>query len=238
MFLGDQSEKCSIHLAVSASGVRFDALRSDEHAERREWNGDWKSGTQADNSGLRFEIAIPWKTLAAAGIAKDNLMVNFQMNKQSLNSEIPTWPGSKGREVQGRPGIGEPLISLGSQGATRCDNFVPLGLGTRPPAHSRKFTVRLHFAELGDIREGQRVFDVHLQGQRILENFDVVREAGGPQRALVRELRDIDAAEALTIAFVPKLRKSATLSISNCPILSGVEIFEQTLSNSEGIAAP
>ena len=40
-----------------------------------------------------------------------------------------------------------------------------------------RHTVRLHFAEPDDVKPGERVFDVKLQGNVVLRDFDVVREA-------------------------------------------------------------
>ena len=76
-------------------------------------------------------------------------------------------------------------------------------------------TVRLHFAELEHTRPGQRVFDVTVQGKDVLRSFDIAREAGGPRRAVVKELRGVPLGPEMTIAF--RARKGV-------PLLSGVEV--------------
>jgi hypothetical protein len=76
------------------------------------------------------------------------------------------------------------------------------------------FTVRLYFAEPAPIEPAARVFDVALQGRRVLESFDVVREAGGPMISVVKELQNIESRGRLTVTFTPRKGK---------PLLCGVE---------------
>jgi len=48
------------------------------------------------------------------------------------------------------------------------------------------YTVRLKYAELYFTSPGQRVFDVTINGQKVLQGFDIVAQAGGPNRAVDR----------------------------------------------------
>ena len=83
----------------------------------------------------------------------------------------------------------------------------------------RAYTVRLVFAEPEDIRAGQRVFDVKLQGREVLPSLDIVKQAGGAMRGIVREFRGVKAAEALEIEFVPRSAKP--------PLVCGVELIAE-----------
>ena len=83
----------------------------------------------------------------------------------------------------------------------------------------------MHFAEVEGARPGQRVFDVKLQGKVVLADFDVAKAAGGPNRAVVKEFRDVVAARAVTVELVPKTKELTPLS---APILSGIEITSVT----------
>ncbi|KMZ75839.1 putative Protein kinase [Zostera marina] len=52
------------------------------------------------------------------------------------------------------------------------------------------YTVNLHFAEImfsefGFSRNGRRIFDVSIQGKKVLENFDITKKAGGVRRGVV-----------------------------------------------------
>ena len=83
------------------------------------------------------------------------------------------------------------------------------------------YTVRLYFAEPQAQAAGQRVFDVMLQGQQALKDFDIVKEAGGIHRTIVKEFRGIKVKESLTIEL-----KAAAKSPMQSPLLCGIEIVE------------
>ena len=57
--------------------------------------------------------------------------------------------------------------------------------------------------KLDDVKAGQRVFDVKLQGKTIISHLDVAAAAGGENRALTREFRNIAAKGTLTVELVP-----------------------------------
>jgi hypothetical protein len=82
----------------------------------------------------------------------------------------------------------------------------------------RTYTVRLHFAEPDGLGEGRRLFHVDLQGKRVLENLDVSKEAGGPGRGLVKELKGVTVGKNLTVKLTP---------FGGLPVLSGVEILAE-----------
>jgi len=68
----------------------------------------------------------------------------------------------------------------------------------------RNYTVRLHFADTEHTEPGRRVFDVSLTGQATLEalkDFDIIRAAGGPNRAVVKEFKNIRVASYLHVDF-------------------------------------
>src|SRR5205814_903778 len=85
----------------------------------------------------------------------------------------------------------------------------------------RLYTVRLHFAEPDGLKAGQRVFDVLVQGKEVLKGFDIAKEAGGPNRGLVREFQGVRAGETLTVAFRVAAQGSAPA------LLCGVEIVAE-----------
>lgn len=82
------------------------------------------------------------------------------------------------------------------------------------------YTVRLHFAEPADISAGERVFDVLLQGNRAIQELDIVEEAGGSHRVFVAEIEGVSPEEngALTLEFV------STPESHRAPLLSGIEV--------------
>jgi hypothetical protein len=107
-------------------------------------------------------------------------------------------------------GDGIPWVSAsGVKGITSLTLMLDKDAKTAQP-----YLVRLHFVEPDGLKPGERVFDVQIQGQEALKDFDIVKEAGGGDRALVREFT-ADAARDLKIKFVP--RRAA-------PLLCGLEV--------------
>ena len=64
-----------------------------------------------------------------------------------------------------------------------------------------RYTVRLAFAELEHDAAGQRVFDIKIQGQVVAEDFDIFQQAGGKNRAVIKEFTGIEADDQLNIDF-------------------------------------
>ncbi len=108
------------------------------------------------------------------------------------------------------------VAASGLQGAGR----VVVTLANDAPPETRKYTVRLHFAEPDDIEPGQRVFHVRLQGQEALADFDVAAEAG-PGTALVKEFPGVEVADKLEISLVPAAEDRGK------PLVCGLEIVAE-----------
>ena len=84
---------------------------------------------------------------------------------------------------------------------------------------TRKYTVRLHFAEPDGVQPGERVFDVRVQGKPALVALDVARESGGQNRSLVKEIAGVEVSDRLVIQLAPD--KNAK---EQAAVLSGLEI--------------
>ena len=117
----------------------------------------------------------------------------FRRHQSSVTGELP-WVASSG--VRGLESVSIKLL----------------------PAEmdDRNYTVRLHFAEPEDLKPGDRVFDVMVQGRRALDAFDIVKEAGGPHRAVVKEVRGVRVNDELRLSFHATGKRPA--------ILCGVEV--------------
>lgn len=87
------------------------------------------------------------------------------------------------------------------------------------------FTVRLHFCDPDNDESGIRVFDVALQGKKVLENFDIAAEAGGAFRPIVQSFHGVrlDANQPLLAEF-NSLSPTGT-DATTTPILNGVELI-------------
>jgi hypothetical protein len=78
--------------------------------------------------------------------------------------------------------------------------------------------------ELESIAEGERIVNVEVQGKQVLKNFDIIKEAGGIERDIVKTIEGIRVKDKLIIRFIPS--KSAPNSKA---ILSGIEIISNDL---------
>ena len=88
----------------------------------------------------------------------------------------------------------------------------------RDSGTARSYTVRLFFAEPEDLAPGDRVFDVALNGQQALTDFDILREAGAARTSVVKEFPGILVEGDLAIALTPANPASAP------PLLCGIEV--------------
>ena len=83
------------------------------------------------------------------------------------------------------------------------------------------YTVELHFSEPDEAEPRQRVFDIHIQGKPVAKEFDIVREAGGPSRALVRSFPNVRIGESLRVELKPAPGSKYP------PVLCGVELRKE-----------
>jgi outer membrane protein assembly factor BamB len=85
-----------------------------------------------------------------------------------------------------------------------------------------EYTVRLYFAEPDEQRApGERRFDVSIGGQRVLESFDIVDEAGGAMRGVIKEFAGI----SLDGRFDLELAAAAGETL-----ISGIEVIAEGLA--------
>ena len=84
----------------------------------------------------------------------------------------------------------------------------------------RPYTVRLYFSEPDDIAPGQRVFDVSIQGKKVLGGFDIAKEAGGSNRSIVKEFSGVMVQYDLTVDLSPS-------GSEHSPLICGVEVLAE-----------
>ncbi|MHC4982931.1 MAG: malectin domain-containing carbohydrate-binding protein, partial [Planctomycetota bacterium] len=86
------------------------------------------------------------------------------------------------------------------------------------------FDVRLGFAAPPGDKVGQRVFDVKVEGKTVLKDFDIVKEAGGVDRAVWKELAGITSTKDLSIELIAKAQKPAP---EQMPLLNAAQIVRR-----------
>ena len=187
--ISDTSLKTILHCGVGITGGRYDG-RWTTIAKKEDpaYSGTWSGTVRVTPDKAAAEFSFPWKTLTAAGLDLDNLVIR---------------PRSK------QPITRQPHISHG---------FRPILLQGQPTA--KRYRVALHFAELRQVAAGECVFDIQIQGQTVLKDFDPVAAAGGVNRAVIREFAEIQADRALDIRFISRANPT-----TKPPILSAVEVM-------------
>ena len=113
------------------------------------------------------------------------------------------------------------LFTSGCVGLTQCE--VPLIddiWGDKPGV----YTVRLGFSGLMNDQVGQRVFDVSLQGEPVLTGFDIVKESGSSNEAIIKEFRGINVENNLTIELSSK---EESPSIDQAPVINFIEVLRE-----------
>ncbi len=89
----------------------------------------------------------------------------------------------------------------------------------QPEAH---YTVKLYFAEPDDRVEEQRVFSVSLQGEVVLKDFDIVKQAGGARRAITKTFKNVKVTGDLIIGF-----QSSQTTKGRSPVLCAFEAVRE-----------
>ena len=90
---------------------------------------------------------------------------------------------------------------------------------TLPATAGKTYLVRLHFAETTFEAAGQRKFHVDMNGRRVLTDFDISAEAGGKDKAVVKDFPGIvpDASGHVVVTF--------TSGSADQPKISGIELI-------------
>ncbi|MFC2075920.1 PQQ-binding-like beta-propeller repeat protein [candidate division KSB1 bacterium] len=86
------------------------------------------------------------------------------------------------------------ITSSGAGGLER----ISLTLASEP-GPARTYTVKLYFAEQDDPEVGGGMFDVSIQGRKVLEDFNVLAEAGEHYRTVVKEFGKVRVSGELVI---------------------------------------
>lgn len=79
------------------------------------------------------------------------------------------------------------------------------------------YTVNIHFSELEDKKPGDRIFNISVQGQEMIKNLDIVKEAGVSNKELIKTFTGIRAGKELRIDLTP---------LKGNTIISGIEIIK------------
>lgn len=98
-------------------------------------------------------------------------------------------------------------------------NLDPFGYAIPVPSNGT-YSVSLHFAEIAFESNGQRVFDVLVEGTTVLNDYDIHAAASGANTAVVENILNVDVNDGvLDIEFVAVTERAK---------ISGIEVFGAT----------
>ena len=95
---------------------------------------------------------------------------------------------------------------------------IEITLAKEPGNKDATYTVNLFFAETVNLDPGKRVFDIIIQEKPALLNFDIVKEAAGAKKLIVKSFKGIKVNDKLII-------KCKSLSPGKPPLLNGIELM-------------
>jgi outer membrane protein assembly factor BamB len=197
----NQTSLALVHMPEAETWTSFGAQSPRRSLKRVGINLGAPGDRKADDGTL-------WLEYPSVGGASPALSIATQ-------PEQPEWFRRHSLQVSGD---GWPWVAAsGAQGLTSLT--VTLGESRSAP---RRYRVRLHVLEPDNRQPGERVFAVRLQGVVKLAALDVVQEAGGRNRALVKEFAGVDIGENLLIELTPLPTSPVQSSV-----LSGVEILPE-----------
>lgn len=85
------------------------------------------------------------------------------------------------------------------------------------PAKNGNYTLKLHFAECTFDEAGERRFHVNVNGTPVLSNFDIFKEAGGQNTALVKSFNNQEVTDGfVTVKFIHDL---------SFPVVAAIELI-------------
>ena len=115
------------------------------------------------------------------------------------------------RETVAIPGTQAPMVYLN-------ERYSMAGYVFKLPAG--KYTVRLHFAETyeGVTSAGERIFDISINKKVVIKDFDVFKAAGGANKPVIKEFKDIEVTDKLAIDFETNEQN---------PEINGIEILAE-----------
>ena len=187
------------YLLLSASGARFTGSGSKSSTIKPAGKQvAWRSGAHVTDEVWTAEIAIPF-----AGPAKGQQIFLESFNRSGVGPERAFYKSRSWRRWFVTGGEADLVFQRPET----------------PP--KRRFAIRLHFAEPEGAKPGERVFDVEVQGKKLIESLDIAAAAGRDHKALTREIRGVEATGTISIRLVP------SASATRPAILNAMEIEEQ-----------
>lgn len=189
------------------------------------WMTYWTNSNYKWNGSQIKQLGI---NLNAPGdrTSQDNILWLDFPNVGGASPEIPVKIDTAGYYLIRKDPISvhsenTPWISASAIGGIRS---IEITLSKDSVVHDATYKIRLYFSELENKKRGERVFDVSIQGRKVLENFDIISETGEKDKEIIKSFAGITAGNTLRIDMIPK--KGNTF-------LSGIELIQENVSTTQ-----
>ncbi len=169
-------------------------------------------GDRRDPNGLLWlEYPVRAGESAAVSIELNPEATFFQHHSSTMaTAELP-WVLASGAE-----GVADVRVALSLRSE---QDSIPEPSTGADERTAQKFDVRLHFGVPAHLPEGIRVFDVYLQGERVLENVTLDPAGDEKARSLVASFEGIPVSETMHVHFDAK---------QGSPVISGIEMVRRS----------
>ena len=164
----------------------------------------------------QFQGAGPAWVVASGVEDADTILIAPETRKAGAPPAAPKRKSEEDDDDYDEPSTGTNDVAAAKSGSTKTNKTEKT---YKSVLGSANYTVRLYFAEPEELRPGQRVFNVALETKPVLKNFDIVAEAGGPRRGLMKEFKHVTVKGNLEISL------TRAKGQPHGPILCGVEML-------------
>jgi hypothetical protein len=194
----NQTSLAMVHMPEVEMWTSFGAQSAKQAVRRLGLNLGAPGDRKADDGTLWLEFPSVGGNSPAVEAEIEPVDVTwFRRHTSQISGDVPAWIAGSGAE-----GVRTIRVKLD----LKADQ-------------ERQYTVRLFFCEPDDVKPGARLFDISLQGSKVLSSLDIAAEAGGSNCGLVKEFRGIAVKGELIVKLNP-IDKKTSLE----PVLSGVEV--------------
>ncbi len=90
------------------------------------------------------------------------------------------------------------------------------------------YTVKLYFAEIENVKADNRIFNIDIQGETALKEFNIAKEAGGENKLIVKTFKGVKVADKLKLRLVFPAE-------GILPLLSGIEIIMENREETSAV---
>jgi beta-galactosidase len=141
-------------------------------------------------------------------------------DRQRYGSDM-YFAGGEGKGINPPDTPTEKRIEVAASDAPLYGSFREGQFSYRVPVPDGKYAIVLHFAEPTAAAAGERVFDVSVNGKRVLKHLDVFAVAGGKLKAVEQTVQAKARDGVLLIEFQPVKGQAVVSALSITP--SGAE---------------